>query len=154
MSGFVCHHHAHAARQLLSSAAPEERNQRRSGSEIRPDSAVLVTGGWRQRRTKASLSLHTVRRRRIYGRPLLRSSGRMDGDLFDPILDRFSMTFTKPGCEQPGYKARSQSFDRQISSCFSTRPIRAAGCGNCMAAIPFAAKAREATTPSAHVALG
>ena len=56
---------------------------------------VLATGGMRQTAHESfAVATHSVCRRRIYHRPLLRSSARAEG-AFEPTFDRFAMTTTR-----------------------------------------------------------
>ena len=56
---------------------------------------VLATGGMRRTAHESfAIATHSVCRRRIYDRPLLRSSARAEG-AFEPMFDRFAMTTTR-----------------------------------------------------------
>ena len=55
---------------------------------------VLATGGMRQTAHESfAVATHSVCRRRIYDRPLLRSSARAEG-AFEPLVHRFAMKIT------------------------------------------------------------
>jgi hypothetical protein len=65
---------------------------------------VLATGGMRRTAHESfAIATHSVCRRRIYDRPLLRSSARAEGAV-DLIFDRFAMGFTRARMRASGLR--------------------------------------------------
>jgi hypothetical protein len=67
--------------------------------------AVLATGGMRRTAHESfANATHSVCRRRLYDRPLLRSSARAEGAV-ELMFDRFAMELHEPGRGHPGSSA-------------------------------------------------
>ena len=72
----------------------KKSNQKKATPTIRLIPAVLATRGTRTNRPMARKSARGGLMVRVYDRALLRSSGRIHGDPFELMLDRFAITIT------------------------------------------------------------
>ena len=80
---------------------------------------VLATGGTcRTAHESFADATHSVCRRHVYDRPLLRSSARAEG-AFEPILDRFAMRTTRTRMRASGLRLKTQSYEADAKRAMS-----------------------------------